>query len=62
MRWLVLFTYLLALLLSLIAPFLLAYLTRSVIPLGLLAFPGLLLKAMHPIIRYLFDPPGASGA
>jgi hypothetical protein len=51
MRWVTLYTFLTALLCSFIAGSILAYQTKSPIP---LAVPGPLLIAMRPIIRYLF--------
>lgn len=52
MRWVMLITYLLALLGSLAASALIAYETKSVVPFGA---PAFLLAAMRPIVRYLFE-------
>lgn len=51
MRWITLIAFLIILLCSFIASIILAYKTKSPIP---LAVPGPLLIAMRPMIRYLF--------
>jgi hypothetical protein len=51
MRWITLATYLMMLLLSLGAGILLAYHTKSILPLGI---PSPFLVAMRPILRFLF--------
>jgi hypothetical protein len=53
MRWVMMVTYLLALLGSLAASAVIAYETKNAIP---FIVPTALLAAMRPIVRYLFGP------